>query len=365
MHTGQTTYAVKVECVPHLDGHNHNPNTSQNCKKRRRQSLSEPNNSGEDATCLNKKIKKKSKEILKVDTSKILGVETNGLKKKTSKKKRKKENGFTTTDQPTLSTPQIHKDYPKEMAHKSKSQTLPSSNSNKHKSVEDEVPNKRGTQRDSPVAAKVQHPSKVLPRTRPVKNCSSSSSSDLESPDEGSTDSSKHKSNDLTNHKSSLNHNLSSKLSNCGPKKHSSVSTAPIDKIPKSLESNDTNISEKADVVTRQNDTESASRDYSAMPLLAAPPQVGQKIAFKQLELTENYTPEVSAYKEAMIVSFDPITKQVELELLSVAQAPSEPGKFDLVYQNPDGSELVEYAVSRESRVAERWDSLLEPRLII
>lgn len=29
-----------------------------------------------------------------------------------------------------------------------------------------------------------------------------------------------------------------------------------------------------------------------------------------------------------------------------------EPGKFDLVYQNPDGSERVEYAVSRDSRVS-------------
>ncbi|KAM9843321.1 coilin [Aulostomus maculatus] len=105
--------------------------------------------------------------------------------------------------------------------------------------------------------------------------------------------------------------------------------------------------------------------DYSSMPLLAAPPQVGQKIAFKLLELTENYTPEVSEYKEGKIVTFDPITSQIELELLSASQAPVEPGKFDLVYQNPDGSERVEYAVSRGSWVTERWDSLLEPRLII
>ncbi|TMS14806.1 Coilin [Larimichthys crocea] len=47
------------------------------------------------------------------------------------------------------------------------------------------------------------------------------------------------------------------------------------------------------------------------------------------------------------------------------SSAPVEPGKFDLVYQNPDGTESVEYAVSRSSRVTERWDSLLEPRLII
>ncbi|XP_032394532.1 coilin [Etheostoma spectabile] len=118
--------------------------------------------------------------------------------------------------------------------------------------------------------------------------------------------------------------------------------------------------------VVLQNAAEAApKRDYSSMPLLAAPPQVGQKIAFKLLELTENYTPEVSEYKEGRIVSFDLTTKQIELQLLNAYQAPVEPGKFDLVYQNADGSESVEYAVSRGSRVTERWDSLLEPRLII
>nr|XP_019959220.1 PREDICTED: coilin-like [Paralichthys olivaceus] len=83
------------------------------------------------------------------------------------------------------------------------------------------------------------------------------------------------------------------------------------------------------------------------------------------LELGENYTPEISEYKEGKIVSFDLTTKQIELELLHASQAPVEPGKFDLVYQNADGSESVEYAVSRGAWVTERWDSLLEPRLII
>ncbi|KAM4535388.1 coilin [Fundulus diaphanus] len=115
-----------------------------------------------------------------------------------------------------------------------------------------------------------------------------------------------------------------------------------------------------------QNEAEQVpEKDYSSMPLLAGPPQVGQKIAFKLLELTENYTPEVSEYKEGKIVNFDPTTKQIELELLNASQAPAEPGKFDLVYQNPDGSESVEYAVQRGSSVMERWESLLEPRLII
>ncbi|XP_060946060.1 coilin [Limanda limanda] len=118
--------------------------------------------------------------------------------------------------------------------------------------------------------------------------------------------------------------------------------------------------------VVIQNGVETGPKqDYSSLPLLAAPPQVGQKIAFKLLELGENYAPEISEYKEGKIVSFDLTTKQIELQLIHASQAPVEPGKFDLVYQNADGSESVEYAVSRGAWVTERWDSLLEPRLII
>ncbi|NWI71599.1 COIL protein, partial [Todus mexicanus] len=46
-----------------------------------------------------------------------------------------------------------------------------------------------------------------------------------------------------------------------------------------------------------QNPLEVPKRDYNALPLLAAPPRVGERIAFKRLELTENYSPEVSEYK--------------------------------------------------------------------
>lgn len=39
-------------------------------------------------------------------------------------------------------------------------------------------------------------------------------------------------------------------------------------------------------------------------------------------------------------------------KLCAFTSVPVEPGKFDLVYQNPDGTERVEYAVSRDSRVS-------------
>ncbi|XP_063149653.1 coilin [Candoia aspera] len=117
--------------------------------------------------------------------------------------------------------------------------------------------------------------------------------------------------------------------------------------------------------VITQNPVEVPKKDYSTLPLLAAPPQVGEKIAFKLLELTENYTPEVSDYKEGKIVSWNPANKQLELEILSFSSVVKEPGKFDLVYQAEDGAETIEYAVSQDRKITESWDALIEPRLII
>ncbi|XP_060109417.1 coilin [Heteronotia binoei] len=114
-----------------------------------------------------------------------------------------------------------------------------------------------------------------------------------------------------------------------------------------------------------QNPVEVPKKDYSTLPLLAAPPQVGEKIAFKLLELTENYTPEVSEYKEAKITNWNPTNKQLELEILSFSAVAKEPGKFDLVYQSADGAETIEYAVSQDKKITESWNALIEPRLII
>ncbi|XP_010133902.1 PREDICTED: coilin, partial [Buceros rhinoceros silvestris] len=116
-----------------------------------------------------------------------------------------------------------------------------------------------------------------------------------------------------------------------------------------------------------QNPVKISKRDYSVLPLLAAPPQVGERIAFKRLELNENYCPEVSDYKEGKIISWNADKKQIELEILSssAGQLAKEPGKFDLVYQSADGAELIEYAVPQDTKITETWDALIEPRLIV
>ncbi|XP_078258046.1 coilin isoform X2 [Rhinoraja longicauda] len=107
-------------------------------------------------------------------------------------------------------------------------------------------------------------------------------------------------------------------------------------------------------------------RDYSTMPLLAAPPQLGERIAFKVLELSDNYTPEISDYKEGRVVWWDAATGEVELSVDTQPPEPSkEPGKFDLIYQSENGEAVVEYAVTREPQMTRAWSSLVEPRLII
>uniref|UniRef100_A0A6I8PHZ9 Coilin tudor domain-containing protein n=1 Tax=Ornithorhynchus anatinus TaxID=9258 RepID=A0A6I8PHZ9_ORNAN len=118
--------------------------------------------------------------------------------------------------------------------------------------------------------------------------------------------------------------------------------------------------------VVIQNAVEAPPRDYSVLPLLGSvPPQVGSRIAFKVLELTDNYTPAVSNFKEGRIISYNPDSSELDIEILSSSPAAKEPGKFDLVYQNENGTEVVEYAVSQDKMITKRWEGILEPRLII
>ncbi|KAM9597146.1 coilin isoform 2-T2 [Trichechus inunguis] len=114
-----------------------------------------------------------------------------------------------------------------------------------------------------------------------------------------------------------------------------------------------------------QNPVEIHKKDYSMLPQLAAAPQVGEKIAFKLLELTSDYSPDVSDYKEGKILSHNPETQQVDIEILSSLPAVKEPGKFDLVYHNENGTEVVEYAVTQEKRITVFWRELIDPRLIV
>uniref|UniRef100_A0A2K5DF68 Coilin n=1 Tax=Aotus nancymaae TaxID=37293 RepID=A0A2K5DF68_AOTNA len=66
-----------------------------------------------------------------------------------------------------------------------------------------------------------------------------------------------------------------------------------------------------------------------------------------------------------MFYIHNPETQQVDIEILSSVPALREPGKFDLVYHNENGAEVVEYAVTQESKITVFWRELIDPRLII
>uniref|UniRef100_A0A2K5S3J2 Coilin tudor domain-containing protein n=1 Tax=Cebus imitator TaxID=2715852 RepID=A0A2K5S3J2_CEBIM len=97
-----------------------------------------------------------------------------------------------------------------------------------------------------------------------------------------------------------------------------------------------------------QNPVETHKKYYGLLPLFAAAPNVGEKIAFKLLEPTSSYSPDFSDYKEAKILSHNPETQKVDIEILSSLLALRDPGKFDL-----------------ESKITVFWREPIYPRLII
>ncbi|KAL0594303.1 LOW QUALITY PROTEIN: Coilin, partial [Plecturocebus cupreus] len=97
-----------------------------------------------------------------------------------------------------------------------------------------------------------------------------------------------------------------------------------------------------------QNLVEVHKKDYDLLLLFAAAPNVEEKIAFKLLELTSSYSPDVSDYKEAKILNHNPETQQNLGNLIS-----------------ENGTKVVGYSVMQKSKITVFWRELIDPRLII
>ncbi|KAM6904747.1 coilin [Xenentodon cancila] len=393
---------VKVECLAQVNGDSSHPEKTRD-KSRKRQKPTEEDSPGcEDMDI--KCQKKKKKKVCEENTSEDIALAAGDSKRKTSAEERpaqkKKKTKVAGSHAATPKTPQktpVRVDLPvkgkkKPAAAPVKRQNLPSSDSSS--SEADKVSTKTTFKSSSCAPAASKTPPSTKPTQKPPHPPSSSSSDTESSSDEAHSvkipPSHFHRPSGSVSDEIQLvirkPHPPSWSLAgrrpqrgHCGrggpgPGQQGRSETSRTIPGPDGLDSSynctkeasyHTDSLSNKSVVLQNGAGTCQKQDYSSMPLLAAPPQVGQKIAFKLLELTENYTPEISEYKEGKIVNFDPTTKQIELELLLSSQAPVEPGKFDLVYQNPDGSERVEYAVTRGSWVTERWESLLEPRLVI
>ncbi|KAL3876379.1 hypothetical protein ACJMK2_034231 [Sinanodonta woodiana] len=104
--------------------------------------------------------------------------------------------------------------------------------------------------------------------------------------------------------------------------------------------------------------------DVSNCPLLHGPPRVGDRIAYKILEMSSNYTPEISSYKHAEVMNYDPTTGMVTLHNLDQGQEERPLGKFDLILNEDDSDGGITNILGDEVEVQISWSSVIEPRLL-
>lgn len=105
--------------------------------------------------------------------------------------------------------------------------------------------------------------------------------------------------------------------------------------------------------------------DFTKFPLLTELPTEGAVILFKMLEMSLSYTPEVSHYKKATVLSVDVESKDLELKLFEesmlVSQGDGNIGskRFELE------DEEVETKKSEEEEIVSlNLHDLVEPRLL-
>eukprot|EP00111_Clytia_hemisphaerica_P002604 TCONS_00007400-protein len=136
----------------------------------------------------------------------------------------------------------------------------------------------------------------------------------------------------------------------------------------------DVDVDEEIKIVKIPKKIEPVKRDYNEFELIKECPPVLSVIAFKLFEMSENYQPYVTEYKEARIVSFDHESKTVELKSMPghIIEGKRR-GKFEMSLDDTSNKEEEEREKDAEEEendkeyeqiVAKKWDELMEQRLI-
>jgi len=82
------------------------------------------------------------------------------------------------------------------------------------------------------------------------------------------------------------------------------------------------------------------------------------------LEMSADYQPVISDYKEAKVVSCDHSSGRVTLELLDLFQPDKKaPGRFDVSIED-DNEIFTNVSTSQDKQIALVWNTVFEPRLI-
>ncbi|XP_057310956.1 coilin-like [Hydractinia symbiolongicarpus] len=107
------------------------------------------------------------------------------------------------------------------------------------------------------------------------------------------------------------------------------------------------------------------TRDYSTYPKLVEPPSVGSLIAYKVIEMSFSYTPEMSEFKEAVVNSHNKETNVLELKLSSASLHKARgdgnvTGRFELPMEQDEDKENT-----MDDIVLVNWSELCDVRLIL
>lgn len=102
------------------------------------------------------------------------------------------------------------------------------------------------------------------------------------------------------------------------------------------------NENDKANKRNKKQKSPSAQKfDFEKFESLKSAPRVNDKIAFQILEISSNFTPEISEYKTGTVMEFDYETNEITLELSNrYNQVLKRPSKFSVVLDETDGENL-------------------------
>ncbi|XP_015759844.1 PREDICTED: coilin-like [Acropora digitifera] len=110
---------------------------------------------------------------------------------------------------------------------------------------------------------------------------------------------------------------------------------------------------------------ETTQRDYTSCIPLCGPPRAGDKIAYKVLELSASYTPELSNYKHGTVISYEASTGDVTMDLTKESLVKTQGDgnvsrKFELVYEEDGEDQSKEENEKLETLVVVPWSTIVE-----
>lgn len=152
-------------------------------------------------------------------------------------------------------------------------------------------------------------------------------------------------------------------------------STYPSKKATKNLNTTtESTCSESTSPTKRTQKAKSPSKinkiDYGSFQNLVGAPRIDDKIAFQILEISANFTPEVSDYKTGKVIEFNEASNEITLELYNkYNQVLKKSNKFSVILDETDKELDEEIVESRPSQSNENilkvdWRNLMNLKLI-